>query len=46
MLINGGYLEGRMEPGGFGELDIPMAKCLTWRGHEFLDKIKSDIIWN
>jgi len=23
-----------------------MPKCLTWQGHEFLDAIKNDTVWN
>jgi len=46
ILLDGGFLEGTMHSGGFGEIDIPLVKHLTWRGHDFLDSIQNDTVWN
>jgi hypothetical protein len=41
MLIDQGFLEG-----SYGSLPIPGVTMVTWDGHEFLDDIRDDTIWN
>lgn len=46
ILLDEGYLKGTMHTGGFGELDIPLVKHLTWEGQNYLDSIGDDTVWN
>jgi Hypothetical protein (DUF2513) len=41
MLIKADFVEGRI-----GIEAVPVISKLTWEGHEFLDNIKNDNIWN
>jgi hypothetical protein len=41
MLIEADFVEGRI-----GIEAIPTISKLTWEGHEFLDNIKNDNVWN
>lgn len=46
LLIEAGLVEGKMsqELGG-GPINFTATR-LTWTGHEFLDAIRSDTVWN
>ena len=39
LLIDAGFIDGRV-------IEMPIIRGLTWDGHEFLDNIKTDSIWN
>lgn len=46
LLIDAGLVEGQMSRTlGRGPTDF-FARRLTWPGHEFLDSIRSDTVWN
>ncbi|MBB3213421.1 DNA-binding transcriptional ArsR family regulator [Herbaspirillum sp. Sphag1AN] len=45
MLIEAGLVEGKCIQGISGPV-ICHASRLTWEGHEFLDKIRSNSVWN
>ena len=46
LLVDAGLVEGGMsETLGRGPKDF-FARRLTWSGHEFLDAIRSDNVWN
>jgi hypothetical protein len=46
LLIEAGLIEGEMSRTlGRGPARF-MAKRLTWLGHEFLDSVRSDTVWN
>jgi hypothetical protein len=44
ILNQGGFIEGHCNDTGRGHTCL--AKNLTWEGHELLDKIKRDNVWN
>jgi hypothetical protein len=46
ILIDAGFIDGRVLR---GVSEIPVAvevNSLTWKGHEFLDDVRSDTVWN
>jgi DNA-binding transcriptional ArsR family regulator len=46
LLLDAGLVEGEMEPTlSSGPTDFT-ANRLTWNGHEFLDSVRSDTVWN
>ena len=46
LLIEAGLVEGKMRPVlGGGPINFTASR-LTWAGHEFLDAIRSDTVWN
>ncbi len=46
LLIEAGLVEGSMSPTLGGGATQFMARRLTWLGHEFLDAVRSDTVWN
>ncbi|AKD37407.1 DUF2513 domain-containing protein [Pasteurella sp. PK-2025] len=44
LLGEAGLIESK-DVSKIGKVDF-VAQCLTWQGHEFLDKIRSDTAWN
>lgn len=45
MMMEAGLVVGKCSQGMSGPLSC-WATRLTWEGHEFLDKIRSDTVWN
>ena len=45
-LFEGGYINGRLERSRDGQLITFQIYDITFQGHEFLEKIRSDTIWN
>ena len=45
-LFEGGYINAQLERSPAGQLIIFRVYELTFQGHEFLEKIRSDTIWN
>lgn len=46
LLFEGGYIENYKGQYGSGELYTFVVGRLTWEGHDLLDKIRSDSVWN
>lgn len=46
LLFEGGYIHNYKGQNGSGELYAFGVGRLTWEGHDFLDKIREDTIWN
>ena len=46
LLHEGGYIHSYKAQYGSGEIYTFGVGRLTWEGHEFLDKIREDTIWN
>lgn len=47
LMIDGGLLEGSYKPLKNGSMSTPLIHIekLTWEGHEFLDNLRKDQIW-
>lgn len=45
-LFEGGYINGRLERSRDGQLITFRVYEMTFQGHEFLEKIRSDTVWN
>ena len=47
MLLEAGFIEGRSALSGRGSGTAPhiLVKDLSWAGHDFLDAIKNDSVW-
>lgn len=45
-LYEGGYINGRLERSRDGQLITFQIYDITFQGHEFLEKIRSDTVWN
>ncbi|HFQ60910.1 MAG TPA: DUF2513 domain-containing protein [Epsilonproteobacteria bacterium] len=45
LLIEAGMIKGKMKTYMSGEKDCNLDR-LTWKGHDFLDAIRSDSIWD
>lgn len=46
LLIDAGLIDGQMAKTMGAEINAFFAHRLTWDGHEFLDAIRSDTVWN
>ena len=47
LLIDAGLIEGNCSGApGRGNTQVCSAATLTWKGHEFLDTVRSDTAWN
>lgn len=46
ILIEAGYVLGQVDSSESGERLAAFIKRLTWEGHEFLDDVRSDTVWN
>lgn len=44
--IRGGYISKYGSLEGTGEIEDFGVGRLTWEGHDFLDKVRSDTVWN
>jgi len=45
LLIEAGLVCGEMRFGGWGEADDFYVSRMTWQGHELLDAIRNDTVW-
>lgn len=46
LLFEGGYVHDYKGQNSGGTIDMFGVGRLTWEGHDFLDKIRSDTVWN
>ena len=46
LLEDAGLIENYYDSYGDDELEFFCVGALTWEGHEYLDKIRSDTVWN
>ena len=44
-LIQAGFIEGRFSNAGNHKMSVCEIENITWRGHQFLDSVRPDTIW-
>lgn len=46
ILVEAGFIKGTVDSDESGRRTTAFVQRLTWKGHEFLDDIRSETVWN